>query len=140
MPIKTVYTYGKVPVKVWTDEIESDAITQLVNCANMGFIHKHIAVMPDVHVGKGAAVGSVIPTYKAIIPAAVGVDLGCGMSAVRTNLIANDMPDSLAPIRASIENVIPLGRGAMHDYRLKVDIKSTQPQWNEFHKKFCKAT
>lgn len=74
MPIKKIFTNCKVPIKVWTDEIDSNTIEQLKQCAEMPFIHKHIAAMPDVHLGRGATVGSVIPTYNALIPAAVGVN------------------------------------------------------------------
>ena len=83
--------------------VEHEAQNQLRNVASLPFIHSHIAVMPDVHFGIGATVGSVIPTKGAIIPAAVGVDIGCGMMAVRTSLTANDLPDSLARLRGAIE-------------------------------------
>ena len=98
MPIGGVISKARVPVKVWSDLnlIESQAIDQLVNTANLPYVYKHIAVMPDVHVGIGATVGSVIPTVGAIIPAAVGVDIGCGMMAVRTSVRAEHLPDSLA--------------------------------------------
>src|SRR4051794_4985281 len=94
-----------VPIKAWTNGVAFDekAETQLKNVAKMPFIHKWVAVMPDVHVGIGATVGSVIPMLGAIIPAAVGVDIGCGMMAVRTSLKAKDLPDALGPIRAAIE-------------------------------------
>lgn len=98
-----------VPVKIFTKDIEDDAIRQLRNLSMLPFVHSHIAVMPDVHVGKGATVGSVIPTKSAIIPAAVGVDIGCGMNAVRLSLKANQLPDNLAKIRAMIENKVPVG-------------------------------
>lgn len=100
------------PVKAWIDgvAIEDAAKKQLLNAASMPFIHKWIAAMPDVHAGIGATVGSVIPTKKAIIPAAVGVDIGCGMSAIQTTLKANDLPDSLGHIRAAIEKAVPHGR------------------------------
>jgi len=109
MPIKTIITKGKVPVKVYTDSIEPSAYQQLVNMAQMPFLHEHIAVMPDVHMGKGATVGSVIPTIGAIIPAAVGVDIGCGMNAVKLSLQANELPDSLRKIRMAIEAAVPVG-------------------------------
>lgn len=100
------------PIKMWTKgvQVEDQAMQQLRNVASLPFIHKHIAAMPDVHWGMGATVGSVIATKGAIIPAAVGVDIGCGMMAVRTNLRAGDLPDSLAAIRSSIEAAIPHGR------------------------------
>jgi tRNA-splicing ligase RtcB len=100
------------PIKAWTRgvPVEDAAKQQLLNIASLPFIYRWIAVMPDVHLGKGATVGSVIPTTKAIIPAAVGVDIGCGMMAVRTSLTANELPDNLAPLRAVIEHAIPHGR------------------------------
>ena len=103
---------GGVPVKSWTKgvPVDDDAKRQLQNAARMPFIHKWIAAMPDVHFGKGATVGSVIPTNKAIIPAAVGVDIGCGMMAVQTTLQAKDLPDSLVAMRKNIERAVPCGR------------------------------
>lgn len=99
-------------IKAWIGgvPVEDQARAQLDNIAAMPFIHKHVAIMPDVHWGMGATVGSVIPTKGAIIPAAVGVDIGCGMMAHRTSLIASDLPDSLAGLRAEIEWAIPHGR------------------------------
>ena len=93
----------------WLPEasIESEAVQQLRNLSEMPFLFKHVAVMPDCHVGKGATVGSVIATTGAIIPAAVGVDIGCGMIAVKTSLFAKDLPDDLAKVRHSIERSIP---------------------------------
>lgn len=100
-----------VPVKMWTQgvPVEAQAKQQLANAARMPFIYKHIAVMPDVHVGKGSTIGSVIPTLGAVIPAAVGVDIGCGMMAAKTTLSANDLPDNLGPLRSAIERAIPHG-------------------------------
>src|SRR6478736_122348 len=94
-------TPGVFPVKGWTRgvPIEVEAMKQLKNIASLPFIHKHVAVMPDVHFGIGATVGSVIATKGAVIPAAVGVDIGCGMMAVQTTLNANQLPDSLKPLR-----------------------------------------
>ncbi|WP_417068921.1 RtcB family protein [Niveibacterium terrae] len=99
------------PIKMWTQgvPVEDDARKQLMNMAKMPFIYKHLAVMPDVHLGKGSTIGSVIPTQGAIIPAAVGVDIGCGMMARRTGLHAADLPD-LASLRAAIERAVPHGR------------------------------
>lgn len=93
------------------EEIDPHALQQLHNIASLPFIFKHISVMPDCHVGKGATVGSVIATKGAIIPAAVGVDIGCGMAARRTSLTASDLPDTLTPILDGIEKTIPTGRG-----------------------------
>jgi len=100
------------PIKMWTDgvPIEEAAMKQLINVASLPFIHKHVAVMPDVHWGMGATVGSVIPTTGAIIPAAVGVDIGCGMMAARLKLRASDLPDDLSAIRSAIEAAVPHGR------------------------------
>ncbi|MFZ3193138.1 MAG: RtcB family protein [Moraxellaceae bacterium] len=100
--------YG-VPVKIFTNDIESAALDQLSQLAQLQFIHAHIAVMPDVHAGIGATVGSVIPTQSAIIPAAVGVDIGCGMNAIRLSLTAAQLPDDLKPLRLAIERKVPVG-------------------------------
>jgi len=99
-------------VRHWTRGVHYDdrAQAQVANVARMPFVHKWVAVMPDAHVGKGATIGSVIPTQGAIIPAAVGVDIGCGMMAARTSLTANDLPDSLAGVRSAIEVAVPHGR------------------------------
>lgn len=101
-----------VPIKMWTRgvPIEEAAEKQLRNVASLPFIHKWVAAMPDVHWGIGATVGSVIPTRGAVIPAAVGVDIGCGMMAVRTSLVASDLPDNLHNIRTEIERAVPHGR------------------------------
>ena len=103
-------TTENAPVKMWTKgvPVEADARQQLINTAKMPFIFKHIAVMPDVHLGKGSTIGSVIPTKGAIIPAAVGVDIGCGMNALRTALTAADLPENLAELRQAIETAVPL--------------------------------
>src|SRR5437870_13769688 len=103
---------GGVPLKMWTRgvPIEDEAKRQLTNAARLPIVFKHIAAMPDVHYGVGATVGSVIPTLKAIIPAAVGVDIDCGMMAAKTSLRAEDLPDSLASLRRAIERAVPHGR------------------------------
>lgn len=100
---------GKVPVKIFTADVDSASLTQLGNLSQLPFIHSHIAAMPDVHAGIGATVGSVIPTRGAIIPAAVGVDIGCGMNAVRLSLKASNLPDNLYAIRSAIEQRVPVG-------------------------------
>ena len=102
---------GYAPIEAWIDgvPVEDAARRQLFNIAALPFIHSHVAVMPDVHLGKGATVGSVIATRGAIVPAAVGVDIGCGMMAVRTTLTAGDLPDSLAKLRSGIEAAVPHG-------------------------------
>ncbi|HAK62563.1 MAG TPA: RNA-splicing ligase RtcB, partial [Alphaproteobacteria bacterium] len=100
------------PIKAWVRGVtmEDAARDQLLNVARLPFIHKWVAAMPDVHWGIGATVGSVIPTHRAIIPAAVGVDIGCGMIAAKTTLTAEDLPDNLAPLRSAIERAVPHGR------------------------------
>ena len=105
------------PVKAWVAGVEFDAGArrQVENIATLPFVHSHVAVMPDVHVGKGATVGSVIPTIGAIVPAAVGVDIGCGMIAAKLTLRAEDLPTDLRSVRAAIEKVIPVGKGAHRD-------------------------
>lgn len=111
--VETIET-GAKPIKAWTEGVGIDPVAhrQLLNTAQLPFIFKHIAVMPDVHAGIGATVGSVIPTERAIIPAAVGVDLGCGMMAVQTSLTAEDLPDNLHGARVAIEAAVPHGRSA----------------------------
>ncbi|WP_217205894.1 RtcB family protein [Streptomyces sp. AC550_RSS872] len=106
---------AKVPIRMWTDPatVEEGALQQLRNVATLPWI-KGLAVMPDVHYGKGATVGSVIAMRGAVCPAAVGVDIGCGMSAVKTSLTANELPGDLSRLRSKIEQAIPVGRG-MHD-------------------------
>lgn len=99
----------RVPIKIWTDEIEEEAIAQLKNTARLPFVFKHIAVMPDVHAGKGSTVGSVIATKRAICPAAVGVDIGCGMLAVKTVLPPDFVQNNIKKIREKIESLIPVG-------------------------------
>ena len=103
---------GAVPIKAWTRgvPIEEEAARQLRNVARLPFIHKWVVAMPDVHWGIGATVGSVIPTVGAVIPAAVGVDIGCGMMAVQTTLTANDLPENLRAVRTAIERAVPHGR------------------------------
>ncbi|GHJ34794.1 RtcB family protein [Streptomyces sp. TS71-3] len=105
----------KVPIRMWTDPatVEGAALQQLRNVTTLPWV-EGLAVMPDVHYGKGATVGSVIAMRDAVCPAAVGVDIGCGMSAVRTSLTENDLPGDLSRLRARIERAIPVGRG-MHD-------------------------
>ncbi len=105
------------PIKMWTRgvPVEDQAKQQLINISKMPFIFRQVVVMPDVHYGIGATVGSVIPTVGAVIPAAVGVDIGCGMVAVRTSLSAEDMPESLAKLRSAIEKAVPVGQGDFGD-------------------------
>ena len=118
MPVKRILEEGRVPVKLYTEDIEPDALQQLVNVSKLPVVHGHVAAMPDMHLGIGATVGSVIPTRKAIIPAAVGVDIGCGMNAVRLSLSAKDLPESLARVRSAIEAAVPVGFAQHRDTRM----------------------
>src|SRR5687767_15537621 len=110
-PYRLIDTPG-VPIKAWVRGVPIEAVaeTQLRNVARLPFIHRWVAAMPDVHWGIGATVGSVIPTKGAIIPAAVGVDIGCGMAAAQTTLNARDLPENLRGLRRAIEKAIPHGR------------------------------
>ena len=129
MGIQLTLNKGRVPVKVWTQDIEHEALQQLLNVAQLPIVHGHVAAMPDVHAGIGATVGSVIPTKGAIIPAAVGVDIGCGMNAVRLSVKASELPDNLYGIRSAIEKAVPVGfsqheaskvRGSRHERTARV--------------------
>jgi tRNA-splicing ligase RtcB len=122
MPIKKVITENHVPVKIWTDDVDDRSMEQLGNIAKLPFIHHHIAAMPDVHLGLGATIGSVIATHKAIIPAAVGVDIGCGMVAARLSITANDLDEkSLKKVFDQITRDVPVGRAQHADNRVLVD-------------------
>lgn len=111
MTYELITSHKRKPIKAWIKgvSLEPEARQQLLNLASMPFIHKHLAVMPDAHLGRGSTIGSVIPTIKAIIPASVGVDLGCGMIAVATTLRAVDLPDDLRAFRTAIEKAVPVG-------------------------------
>ena len=123
------------PIKLWTQgvPVEDEARKQLMNTAKMPFIFRHLAVMPDVHLGKGSTIGSVIPTQGAIIPAAVGVDIGCGMMAARTTLAAADLPDNLHGLRSAIERAVPhgrtVGRGRRDEGAWETPPASVDAQW-----------
>ena len=141
-----IHEQGHVPIKTWTRGVplEDEARKQLQNIARLPFIHQHIAVMPDVHLGKGATVGSVVPTIGAIIPAAVGVDIGCGMIAARTTLTADDLPDNLAGLRSAIERAVPHGRTVGRGKRDK-GAWDTPPQrsvegWSTLSEDFARIT
>jgi tRNA-splicing ligase RtcB (3'-phosphate/5'-hydroxy nucleic acid ligase) len=112
MAYKMITERGAKPIKAWVEgvQLEAEAQDQLVNVAKLPIVFKWVAAMPDVHWGLGATVGSVVPTIGAIIPAAVGVDIGCGMCAVKTSLKADQLPDNLKGIRSSIERYVPHGR------------------------------
>lgn len=128
------------PIKLWTEgvPVEDEARRQLINTARMPFIFHHLAVMPDVHLGKGSTIGSVIPTRGAIIPAAVGVDIGCGMMAVRTTLTAADLPTNLHGLRSAIERAVPHGRspGRRDPGAWDTPPKSVDAEWAELLKGF----
>ena len=116
MPIREVITSQRVPVKIWTDDVDEKSRQQLTNIASLPFVHHHVAAMPDVHLGIGATIGSVIATHKAIIPAAVGVDIGCGMVACRLSLTANDLDEkSLKKVFDQISRDVPVGRAQHKD-------------------------
>ena len=122
MPILHEISEGRVPVKVYTGEVEPAARAQLVNISRLPIVHHHVAAMPDVHLGIGATVGSVIPTVRAIIPAAVGVDIGCGMMATRLSLGANELDEtSLKKVFAQISRDVPVGFGQHSDRDARTD-------------------
>ena len=129
-------------VKMWTRgvPVEAEAAQQLANTASLPFIFRHLAVMPDVHYGKGSTVGSVIPTKGAIIPAAVGVDIGCGMMAYQLTLSAKDLPDSLADIRTDIERAVPHGFVTTPGRALKGGWEtapaSVSPRWRKLEERY----
>ena len=121
MPIMEVLTSQRVPVKIWTDDVDEKSKQQLANIASLPFIHHHVAAMPDVHLGIGATIGSVIATHKAIIPAAVGVDIGCGMVACRLSITGNELDEkSLRKVFDQISRDVPVGRDQHRDERALV--------------------
>ncbi len=119
MTYEILHNHNGVPIKSWTRGVpfEEEARQQLKNIASLPFIYKWLSVMPDVHLGQGATIGTVLPTIGAVIPAAVGVDIGCGMIAVKTSLQAYQLPDNLAGIRAAIETAVPHGRSHFRGHR-----------------------
>ncbi|PPK71247.1 RtcB family protein [Actinokineospora auranticolor] len=124
-----------VDIQLWAkpEDVEWAAMQQLYNIAALPWAYKHVAVMPDVHFGKGATVGSVIAMRDAVSPAAVGVDIGCGMTAVRTSLTAADLPATLAPLRKAIEAAVPVGFGAHKDAAFsRRDARDWKVFWNAF--------
>jgi tRNA-splicing ligase RtcB (3'-phosphate/5'-hydroxy nucleic acid ligase) len=128
-------TRQRVPVKIWTpvQHVESEALDQLKNVAGLPFVFKHVAVMPDVHVGKGATVGSVIATQGAVIPAAVGVDIGCGMCAIKTDLDYRVVQEKIKEIRNSIERSIPVGHLANHRISKSVESWDGWKKWDQLN-------
>ncbi|AHI00235.1 RtcB family protein [Kutzneria viridogrisea] len=124
-----------VDIKMWTraEDVEPQAMQQLRNISSLPWAVKHVAVMPDVHFGKGATVGSVIAMRDAVSPAAVGVDIGCGMAAVRTSLTANDLPADLGKLRADMEKAVPVGFGAHKEAAFGTrDAQDWQQFWRGF--------
>ena len=122
MPIKQTLNDQHVHVKIWTDDVDERSKQQLSNIASMPFIHHHVAAMPDVHLGMGATIGSVIATHKTIIPAAVGVDIGCGMVAARLSLTANEVDEkTLKKVFDQISRDVPVGRNQHPDNRVLVN-------------------
>lgn len=122
MPVKQIINSQRVPVKIWTNDVDERSKEQLSNIASMPFVHHHVAAMPDVHLGIGATIGSVIATHKAIIPAAVGVDIGCGMVAARLSLTANDLDEKvLKRVFDQISRDVPVGHAQHPDDRVLVD-------------------
>src|SRR5947208_6973879 len=122
----------KADILAWTnpDEIEGVALEQLKNISSLPWVFHHVAAMPDVHYGKGATVGSVIAMKGAVSPAAVGVDVGCGVGAVKTSLTAKDLPDDLRAWRSALERAIPVG---FNEHRDPIDRPQDKPFWEEFH-------
>ena len=135
MPIKKVLNgdNGGKPVKIWTEDVEPEAETQLLNIASLPFIFKHVAVMPDVHFGIGATVGSVVAAKGAVMPAAVGVDIGCGMAAVKVKGVkADHLGDNLKDLRHSIERSVPVGFNEHREGETNLSMWST---WGNLHTK-----
>ena len=118
MPIRQTLKTSNVPVRIWTDDVDDNSRQQLANIASLPFIHHHVAAMPDVHLGIGATIGSVIATHKAIVPAAVGVDIGCGMVACRLSIGANALGEkALKKVFEQISRDVPVGRAQHEDDR-----------------------
>lgn len=134
MPIKKVIE-GRVPIKIWTDDIEPEAIEQLRKTAALPFVVKHVAAMPDVHAGKGATVGSVIATRGAVCPAAVGVDIGCGMAAIQMLGVTSADLGDLAALRHQIERSVPVGFHANKLVGVDVERWDGWQQWLFLHPK-----
>ncbi len=133
---------GGAPLKMWTRNVQIDdaAIKQMANVAQLPIIHKHVAAMPDCHVGKGATVGAVIPTKGAIIPAAVGVDIGCGMMAWKLTVTASQLPDNLSPVRSDIERAVPHGfvstKGRARKGGWEVVPNSVASRWRDIEERY----
>jgi tRNA-splicing ligase RtcB (3'-phosphate/5'-hydroxy nucleic acid ligase) len=134
MPSTTV-SGQHVDIRLWTrpETVEPEAMRQLHNISALPWTFKHVAVMPDVHYGKGATVGSVIAMRDAVSPAAVGVDIGCGMTAVRTSLSAEDLPADLSRLRSNVEHAVPVGRG---QHRATAFTGRDADDWDAFWRRF----
>ncbi len=136
----TILESGRAPIKAWIDGVDVDqgAIRQLRQTAQLPFVHRWIAAMPDVHFGLGATIGSVVPTKGAIVPAAVGVDIGCGMCAARTTLTADDLPDTLRELRSNVEKFVPHGmtRGKRDQGSWQDAPKSVTNGWKNLEDRF----
>ena len=118
-------------LKIWGTDLDEKAIQQARRTSRLPIVTSHVALMPDAHVGIGATVGSVVPTEGAIIPACVGVDIGCGMAAVLTNLVATDLPDDMSGLLAKIEKVVPAGVGRGHDSHRPAKANRHAGEWLE---------
>lgn len=129
--IQRILGDGKVPVKIWTSDIEKEALEQVMLLAELPFIFKHVSVMPDVHAGKGSTVGTVFATKDIVIPSTVGVDIGCGMAAVKTPYHVDQLNGKLEQLRKFIENAVPVGF-AQH----KDDSLVSGPEYNELFDEF----
>ena len=129
--MKSIITKGRVPIKLWApvEKVESSALDQLTNTANLPCVFHHIAAMPDVHLGYGATVGSVVACKGAVIPGAVGVDIGCGMMAVQLPLKAAELPESLKSLRLEIERLVPVG---FEEHRIPVKEAQAWEGWQDF--------
>ncbi len=136
MPVRESITSSLVPVKIFTDDMDDTSRIQLRNVANLPFVFHHVAAMPDVHAGMGATIGSVIPTVGALIPAAVGVDIGCGVSGVRLAFTSAHLGDNGETLRAAIERAVPHGRtddGGPNDRGAWTDLPEEVARWWERH-------
>lgn len=131
MPIRRTLSGGLVPVKIWTDDIEAEAERQVCQLASLPFVFRHVAVMPDVHAGRGSAIGTVTASSTCVIPAAVGVDIGCGMAAVLTPFTASHLEGKLPMLRSTIEAAIPVG---FHMHRQPVEASEAWEGWGEFER------
>ncbi|MCU0454527.1 MAG: RtcB family protein [Bacteroidetes bacterium] len=131
MPVRKTLNDGSVPVKIWTDDIEAEAERQVRQLASLPFVFKHVAVMPDVHAGRGSAIGTVTASATCIIPAAVGVDIGCGMAAVLTPFLDSHLDARLPALRSAIESAVPVGS---HMHRRPLAVSSIWEGWGEFER------